>query len=100
VAAIDEQRRQREAMGQQADRLDAELTRMLWTLDAMGSQLVHARTAGAQLATGDPALGASFEQLHSEISAIADALTGMIVPVSPIAEPDASSSPTAPERSR
>jgi hypothetical protein len=77
VAAIDDQRRQREAMARQADRLDAEMTRLLWTLDAMGAQLARARTAGAELNAADQGLGSSVKQLHDQISAIADALEGI-----------------------
>jgi hypothetical protein len=77
IAAIDEQRRQRELMARQADRLEAEMTRLLWTLDAMGTQLARARTAGAELGAADQELGRSVKQLHDEISAIADALDGI-----------------------
>jgi carbonic anhydrase/acetyltransferase-like protein (isoleucine patch superfamily) len=112
LAAIDEQRRQRDLMARQADRLEAEITRLLWTLDAMGTQLARARTAGAELSAADQELGRSVKQLHDEISAIADALDGIaeeelraqsggpaISPVAPIAaNPDAS--PVVRERTR
>lgn len=75
VAAIDEQKRQRELMARTADRLDAELTRLLWTMDGMGAQLVRLRTAGAEVgAAGDLEAARGVKKLQEEIGAIADAL--------------------------
>jgi seryl-tRNA synthetase len=75
VAAIEEQRRQRGMLRQSADRLDAELTRLSWTLDGMGTQLVRLRSAG-QEATSSPNEGVlqSMNQLGEEIDAITQAL--------------------------
>jgi len=75
VAAIDEQLRQRGFLRQSAERLDAELTRLSWTLDGMGAQLVRLRSAGQESAsTPDAAMLDSMNQLQSEIDAIAGAL--------------------------
>jgi hypothetical protein len=75
IAAIDEQLRQRGLLRQSADRLDAELTRLSWTLDGMGTQLVRLRTAGQEAAgTPDAAALRSMEQLSQEVDAIAEAL--------------------------
>jgi cell division protein FtsB len=74
VAAIEEQKRQRVQMVRHADRLDAELTRLLWTIDGMNAQLVRARAAGAELAAPDAAVAQSVQQLNQEIQAIASAL--------------------------
>jgi carbonic anhydrase/acetyltransferase-like protein (isoleucine patch superfamily) len=75
VAALDEQGRQRGLLQQSAERLDAELTRLVWTLDGMGTQLVRLRTAGAEAASApDQAVLQSMQQLHGEIDAITEAL--------------------------
>jgi carbonic anhydrase/acetyltransferase-like protein (isoleucine patch superfamily) len=75
VAAIDEQKKQRQLLARNADRLDAEATRLYWTLDALAAQLVRMRSAGAEMAQGpDAELTKSVERLQGEIVAIADAL--------------------------
>jgi len=75
VAAIDEQRRQRQLLARSADRLDAEQTRLFWTLDALAAQLLRMRSAGADLAqSNDAGLARSLEQLQGEIAAITGAL--------------------------
>ncbi len=75
VAAIDEQKRQRQLLARSADRLEAEQTRLFWTLDALAAQLLRMRSAGADLAqSGNAELGRSLEQLQGEIDAIANAL--------------------------
>jgi carbonic anhydrase/acetyltransferase-like protein (isoleucine patch superfamily) len=106
VAAIDEQKRQRELMARTADRLDAELTRLLWTVDGMGAQLVRLRTAGAEVgAAGDLETAKGVKKLQDEIGAIADALEEIgaaqraeIIPVSDIGGGDGSAG--APDRPR
>jgi hypothetical protein len=88
VAAIDDQKRQRASLATRADRLDAELTRMQWTLDGMAAQLVRLRTAGDDVATppSDEVLR-SLGQLHDEIDAMADALEHVSEPPpEPVAE--------------
>ncbi|NPC77458.1 hypothetical protein HPC49_04225, partial [Pyxidicoccus fallax] len=99
VAAIDDQRRQRGLMHEKAERLDAELTRLMWTLDGMGAQLVRLRTAGAEAATAPDAEALrSVQQLHDEIDAIAEALEhvsrGDLQPISDIDGTDATPSET------
>ncbi|MFP2907169.1 hypothetical protein ACLESD_19390, partial [Pyxidicoccus sp. 3LFB2] len=89
VEAIDDQLRQRGLMRQSAERLDAELTRLMWTLDGMGAQLVRLRSAGAEVAVAPNAeVLQSMQQLHDEIDAIADALEhvarGDLQPISPV----------------
>ncbi|WP_224245102.1 LbetaH domain-containing protein [Hyalangium gracile] len=75
VAAIEEQKRQRELLRRNADRLDAEFTRFSWTLEGMVAQMVRLRSAAPQPgAVADPELEKSLHQLHREIDAIADAL--------------------------
>ena len=75
VAAIAEQQRQRQLLSRSADRLDAELTRLFWTLDGLAAQLLRLRSAGADAAQApDAALTQSVLQLQTEIEAIADAL--------------------------
>jgi carbonic anhydrase/acetyltransferase-like protein (isoleucine patch superfamily) len=72
LAAIDEQKRQREMLKLAADRLEAEHTRLLYTLEGLASQFARLRGAGAQ---GSPAeLEQAVGQLRSELDAIADAL--------------------------
>ena len=79
-------------MARTADRLDAELTRLLWTVDGMGAQLVRLRTAGAEVgAAGDLEAARDVKKLQEEIGAIADALEEIgaaqraeIIPVSDV----------------
>lgn len=75
VAAIDEQRRQRELLRLSADRLQAEQTRLIYTLEGLASQFVRLRSAGDQAGRA-PAreLEQSVTDLRGEIDAIADAL--------------------------
>jgi carbonic anhydrase/acetyltransferase-like protein (isoleucine patch superfamily) len=75
LAALDEQRRQRGLLRQSAERLEAELTRLTWTLEGMGAQLVRLRTAGLEAARApDAEVLHSMQQLHEEIDAITEAL--------------------------
>jgi carbonic anhydrase/acetyltransferase-like protein (isoleucine patch superfamily) len=76
VAAISGQREQRRLFQRSADRLEAELTRLIWTLDGMGTELLRVRTTGAELyeKSGSSALTQSVQQLHEEIDSIAAAL--------------------------
>ncbi len=75
VAAIAEQKRQRETLQRNADRLDAEFTRLAYMLEGMAAQLVRLRSAAPLPgAASDPELEKSLAQLHREIEAIADAL--------------------------
>lgn len=95
VAAIEDQQRQRGLLRQGAERLDAELTRLVWTLEAMGTQLVRLRTAGLEVASApDQEVLSSMRQLYDEIDAIADALEDVarMEPVAPISNEGAGTS--------
>ncbi|HMK72970.1 MAG TPA: hypothetical protein VK454_06505, partial [Myxococcaceae bacterium] len=75
VAAIDAQRRQRELLRLGADRLQAEQTRLLYTLEGLASQFVRLRSAGTDAGRPPTAeLERGVAQLGSEIDAIAEAL--------------------------
>jgi hypothetical protein len=75
VTAIAAQQQQRRLLQNHADRLEAELTRLIWTVDGMGTELVHLRTAGAELHQGSTAeIARSVEQLQDEINNITQAL--------------------------
>jgi hypothetical protein len=88
IGAIDDQKRQRLQVKTYADRLDAEVTRLQWTLDGMAAQLVRLRTAGvdaAQAPSGD--VLQTVNQLHEEIDAIADALEHVRQSEQPMLQP-------------
>ena len=75
VKAIAAQQAQLKALQNNADRLEAELTRLIWTIDGMGTELVRVRTAGTELYKGSTAeIAKSVEQLKDEINNIAQAL--------------------------
>ena len=75
VRAIQDQRRQRELLKRSAERVAAEVTRLTWTLEGLGTQLVRLRTVGAEATdSGQAELSKMAQQLHDEIDAIADAL--------------------------
>jgi chromosome segregation ATPase len=75
VSAIAAQQEQRKLLQNNADRLEAELTRLIWTVDGMGTELVRLRTAGAELYQGSTAeIARSVQQLQDEINNIAQAL--------------------------
>ena len=81
IAAIDEQKRQRAQVKLGADRLEAEHTRLLYTLEGLASQFVRLRTAGDGGAAGlDAQLEQGVQQLRQEIDAIADALQEVSAP--------------------
>lgn len=73
ASAIAEQRRQREHIAAAATRLEAEHTRLVWTLESMAAQLVRLRSTGA--VTTDATLERSVAELRAGMDAIADALT-------------------------
>lgn len=74
VGAIDEQKRQREILLRNANRLEAEHTRLVWTLEGLLSQVIRLRSEG--LASTDVAarLDQSLLQLSEEVNAVAGAL--------------------------
>jgi len=75
VTAIAAQREQRKLLQNNADRLEAELTRLVWTMDGMGTELLRVRTAGAELYQGSTSeIAQSVQQLQDEINNIAQAL--------------------------
>jgi carbonic anhydrase/acetyltransferase-like protein (isoleucine patch superfamily) len=75
VAALDQQLRQRDLLKVAANRLEAEHTRLLYTLEGLASQFVRLRTAGAEASLAPRAeVEAGVQQLGAEIDAIADAL--------------------------
>jgi carbonic anhydrase/acetyltransferase-like protein (isoleucine patch superfamily) len=76
VTAISAQGEQRRLFQKSAERLEAELTRLIWTVDGMGTELLRVRTTGAELyeSSGSGALAQSVQQLRDEIDSIAGAL--------------------------
>jgi hypothetical protein len=75
VAALDEQRRQRELLRLGADRLQAERMRLVYTLEGLAAQFVRLRTAGAEAGRASAAdLEQGVKALGAELDAIADAL--------------------------
>jgi carbonic anhydrase/acetyltransferase-like protein (isoleucine patch superfamily) len=101
AAAIDEQRNQRQLLARSADRLDAELTRLSWTIEGVIAQLVQVHHAGG---TGtQPELERGLERIRNELTAVTEALEAVndeeraalrqpaqVVPVSGEGEPIAS----------
>lgn len=73
VAALDEQKRQREQVRLTADRLEAESTRLLYTLEGLAAQFVRLRSAGTETAPR-AAVEQGVLQLRDELNAISDAL--------------------------
>ncbi|MCE9669090.1 hypothetical protein LY474_14855 [Myxococcus stipitatus] len=75
LVALDEQRRQRAELGTAADRLEAEFTRLYYTLEGLHTQVLRVRTADA---AGEDVAGLglrqSVAQLGAEVDAVADAL--------------------------
>lgn len=76
VTAISAQREQRRLFQNSAERIDAELTRLIWTVDGMGTELLRVHTTGADLyeSSGSGVLAQSVQQLRDEIDSIAEAL--------------------------
>ena len=72
AAAIDEQRNQRKLLARSADRLDAELTRLCWSIEGVIAQLVQVHHAGG---TGtEPELERGLERIRDELTAVTEAL--------------------------
>jgi carbonic anhydrase/acetyltransferase-like protein (isoleucine patch superfamily) len=72
AAAIDEQREQRSLLLRNADRLEAELTRLLWTIEGIVARLVHVRSAGG--VSADPEVERGLGRLQAEVSAVSESL--------------------------
>ncbi|WP_223760396.1 hypothetical protein [Myxococcus sp. RHSTA-1-4] len=75
LAALDEQRRQRAELATAADRLEAEHTRLYYTLEGLYAQVLRVRSADT---VGEDVAGAglrrSVEQLGAEVEAVTQAL--------------------------
>jgi carbonic anhydrase/acetyltransferase-like protein (isoleucine patch superfamily) len=103
LTAIDGQKRQREILKVRADRLDAEQTRLLYTLEGLASQFVRLRTSGGQPAPAE--LESSVAQLRAELDAISDALDDVAGQASShslreVAESPADAAPSREDRRR
>ncbi len=75
LAALDEQRRQRAELATAANRLEAEYTRLYYTLESLYAQVLRVRsadTAGEDIA--GVGLRHSMEQLGAEVDAVTQAL--------------------------
>ena len=79
LAAIDGQQKERELLRVAADRLDAEHTRLLYTLEQLAAQFARLRSAGEGAAKAPQELQQGVVQLRSELEAIADALESVAV---------------------
>ncbi len=101
MAAIDDQKKQRQSLRIQADRLEAEMTRLQWTLEGMATQLIRLRAAGVD--AGQPPSAEvlqTVQQLHQEIDAIAEALEEVRHAESPFQRVDEISSAVTSTRER
>ncbi len=102
--ALDERRRQTEEMRRQASRLDAEHTRLSYTLEGLYAQVLRMKTAGTTEA--GEGLKKSLDQLRSEVGALADALEASSRTSEKLADPAGpesfgdASAPKAPTRVR
>ncbi|WP_193430041.1 hypothetical protein [Corallococcus soli] len=72
VAAIDAQRGQRERLARNADRLEAELTRLRWSIEGLVAQLVQVNGQSGGGVAPDAELGLG--RVQEELAAISDAL--------------------------
>ncbi len=93
LAAIAERQRQQGLLETTAERLDAEATRLLLTLEAMSTQVVRLLAAGdASADASRPLLVQSVRELQEEIDAVAGALEELaadgqgMAPVAPLSE--------------
>jgi hypothetical protein len=87
LAALDNQRAQQAEVLKSANRLEAERTRLGYTLDGLYAQVMRVRTAGAE--DGEivqAGLRTSLDQLREEMNALADAVES--VNRVPVMEPD------------
>jgi carbonic anhydrase/acetyltransferase-like protein (isoleucine patch superfamily) len=80
LAAIDGQQQERDQLRVAADRLDAEHTRLLYTLEQLAAQFARLRSAGDGAARAPQELHQGVVQLRGELEAIADALESVAVP--------------------
>lgn len=76
LAAIDQQLQQRQSFERMADRLDAEVTRLMLVLEALSTQVVRLADVSAQPSSAAEVTG-SVKRLHEEVEAVAAALEGL-----------------------
>jgi chromosome segregation ATPase len=75
LEVLDEQRRQRAELGTAASRLEAEYTRLYYTLEHLYAQVLRVRSADTASAdVAGAGLRKSLEQLGTEMDAVAEAL--------------------------
>jgi carbonic anhydrase/acetyltransferase-like protein (isoleucine patch superfamily) len=75
LAALDEQRRQRELLRLSAERIQAERMRLVYTLEGLAAQFVRLRDAGAEAGRAPSGeLEQGVKQLGAELDAISEAL--------------------------
>jgi uncharacterized protein YukE len=72
--------RQREVLRATAERLDAESTRLVLTLEAMSAQIVRLNSTSQSSVAQTPAMAGSVNQLRDEIEAVAEALESLASP--------------------
>lgn len=78
LSALDAQAEQRAALLTAAGRLEAEHTRLYYTLEGLHAQLLRLRSAGeAPSAEADAGLRRSLERLDAEVDAVAEALESL-----------------------
>ena len=91
LEALDQQRSQRASLLTAASRLEAERTRLLYTLEGLHTQVLAVRStaeAGQEQAAADR-LRQSLDTLSSEVSAVAGALESVqAVDAGPVSTPD------------
>lgn len=75
LKALDLQRSELAALATAADQVEAERTRLRYTLEGLLAQVIRARSVhGADSAAGDAALKQSLERLSDEVGAVTEAL--------------------------
>jgi hypothetical protein len=89
LALLDAQRAQRRELGTAADRLEAEYTRLYYTLENLHAQVLRARSADALAAESSAAeLRQSLQRLGDEVDAVSEALEEVHrAELPPISEP-------------
>ncbi len=72
VEAIEDQRQQRALVLRDANRIEAEQTRLVWTMEGLVSHVIRLRTTQAGASTAD--LDRGLAQLRDEVSSVASAI--------------------------
>ena len=101
LAALDQQREQRQELARSAARFDAEHTRISYTLESLYTQIVRMRSAdSASIDVAGAGLRRSLDMLSQEVNALADALEkvnrGEAAKMKKVADAPADSSGAAP----